>query len=131
MNNLRKEISELKEEISDISRDMFYCKWHHRDIRQELETMRSEFANKEEHNISTHNDKISQKHINHFFGIKRSTLLEIGVYQQRIEMYKNKNSDLENEVQQIQMKNTEQIKENETQIKKMEQLLNLIDEINV
>ena len=127
MNNLRKDISELKEEISDISRDMYKYNCNHWDIRQEMERMRSEFEAKEEDHISTHHEKTSQAHINHFFGIKKSTLLEIGLYQQRIEMYKNKNSNLENELQQIHG----QIKENESQIKKIEQLLNLIDEIDV
>jgi len=131
MNTIRKDISEIKEELSDISRDMYYCKWNHRDIRQEMEIIRSEFFVKEEMTTSAHHEKTSQTHVNHFFGIKKSILPEMGVYQQRIEMYKNKNSELENELVQIQTKYNEQIKENETQIKKIEQLLTLINEINV
>jgi hypothetical protein len=42
-------------------------------------------------------------------------------------MYKHKNSELEGELHGIQ----EQIKENDLQIKKIEQLLNLMEEINV
>jgi coenzyme F420-reducing hydrogenase delta subunit len=65
--------------------------------------------------------------VNHFFGIKKSSLSEIGLYQQRIQMYKHKNNELEGELHSIQ----EQIKENDLQIKKIGQLLNLIEEINV
>jgi len=131
MNNLRKEISELKEELSDISRDMYNYNWNHRDIRQEMETLRFELTYKEEDYKPSHNEKTSQTHINHFFGIRKNNIPEIGLYQQRIEMYKHKNVELENELQQIQMKYTEQITENKSQIKKIEQLLNLINEINV
>lgn len=46
-----------------------------------------------------------------FFGIKKTTLNEIGLYQQRVEMYKNKNIELENELHQIQSKYNDQIRE--------------------
>lgn len=130
MNTIRKDISELKEELSDISRVMHICEWNHHDIRHEMERMRYEFVSNEDITPFPR-EKTSQTHINHFFGIKKSILPEMGVYQQRIEMYKNKNSELENELYQVQSKYNEQIKENETQIKKIEQLLSLINEINV
>lgn len=130
VSELKEEISELKEEISDIKRDMLNYTWNHRDIRQEMETLRSYLTDNEKHYIS-HNGKILQTHINDFFGIKKSSLSEIGLYQQRIKMYKHKNSELESELHSIQIKYTEQIKENDSQIKKIEQLLNLINEINV
>lgn len=123
---LKEEISELKEEISDIKQDIYNYNWNHRDIRQEMETLRSDLTDNDKNYIS-HNGKILQTHINHFFGIKKSSLFELGLYQERIEMYKHKNSELHS----IQMKYTEQIKENDLQIKKIEQLLNLINEINV
>jgi chromosome segregation ATPase len=127
ISELKEEISELKEEISDIKQDIYNYNWNHRDIRQEMETLRSDLTDNEKNYIS-HNGKISQTQVNHFFGIKKkSSLSEIGLYQQRIKMYKTKNNELEGELQSIQ----EQIKENDLQIKKIGQLLNLIEEINV
>jgi chromosome segregation ATPase len=126
ISELKEEISELKEEMSDIKQEIYNYNWNHRDIRQEMETLRSDLTDNEKNYISHHN-KISQTRVNHFFGIKKSSLSEIGLYQQRIQMYKHKNNELEGELHSIQ----EQIKENDLQIKKIGQLLNLIEEINV
>ncbi len=52
---------------------MCYYSWNHRDIRQEMENLRSDLIDKEKDYISHHN-KILQTHINHFFGIKKSSL---------------------------------------------------------
>lgn len=73
MNAIKKDISELKGKLSDISLDVYYCKWNHNNIRQEMEMIRSEFVVKEDNNTSpSHNEKTSQTHINHFFWNKKN-----------------------------------------------------------